>query len=320
MSVRVAFLGTGIIAHRHLEILSRDPDVKVVGLCDPIKEKSEAAARRFGGKGYADYRTMLEVEKPEAVYVCLPPFAHDGQEFELIQRRIAMFVEKPVALDLGYGERVAEAAEEAGIVNSVGYVWRYTDVTEVARQRLADCRVGLVRGRWLGSPRIASWWKVREKSGGQIVEQATHLFDLARYLVGEVHRVYARGCKGFAGDQAGSDIEEASVVSMEFDAGAIGEMTQTCLLDFAGSSGLELISQGQLVDLTFDTARIKTAHKEEIHANRRSPLEVENEAFIQAVKTGDRSGIKSTYADALQSLAVTLASNYSLESGDIVRL
>lgn len=319
MPVNVAFIGTGIIAHSHLEILSRDPDVKIVGLCDVIKEKAKIVAKRFGGRTYADYRKMLDAEEPDAVYICVPPFAHTGQEFDIIKRGTAMFVEKPVALDIGYAERVADAATEAGIVTCAGYVWRYTEGAAVAKVRLRKNPAGLVRGHWIGKPWMAPWWKVREKSGGQFTEQVTHLVDLARYLVGDVRRVYARASTRFVKEERDYDIEDASVVVLEFENGAVGEMSQSCMLDFDHGCGLELISRRQTIELTYEAARVKTAHKEEIFSNRRSPLELENEAFIQAVKSGDVSGIKCDYPEAIQTLNVTLAANYSMESGDVVR-
>ncbi|NCO35916.1 MAG: hypothetical protein AUJ92_14455 [Armatimonadetes bacterium CG2_30_59_28] len=319
MSVKVAFIGTGIIAQSHLETLSRDPDVKVVGLCDIVKAKAEAAARQFGGRAYVDYRKMLDNAEPDAVYLCVPPYAHEGQEFDIVERKMAMFVEKPVALDIGYGERVAAAVEAAGIVTSVGYVWRYSEGVALAKGLLRKKPAVLARGHWLGKARIPTWWGVKEKSGGQIVEQATHLFDLTRLLVGEMRRLYARSAAGFV-KSADRDIEDASVVSIEFESGAVGEMTQTCVLNFEGSSGLELVSPGQYIHLSFDQMRIRTANKEEIYTNARPPLELENEAFINAVKTGDASGIRSNYMEGLQTLATTLAANYSMESGDVVRM
>ena len=320
MSVKVAFIGAGFMAHQHLEVLARDPDVKVVGLCDTVRAKAEVAARRFGGRAYVDHRRMLDRSEPDAVYVCLPPFAHSSQELDIIERKIAMFVERPVALDLGYGERVAAAVEAAGIITAVGYAWRYSDGVAIAKGLLQKRPAVLLRGHWLGKPRFPAWWGSKAMSGGQIVEQTTDLFDLARHLVGDVKRVYARAASLPLKAGSVGDIEGASVVSLEFENGAVGEITQTCVLGFDCSSGLELITPGELIYLTYEGARIRTANKEEVFINTRPPLEVENEAFINAVKTGDPSGIKSDYMDGLQTLTTTLYANYSMESGDVVRM
>jgi predicted dehydrogenase len=320
MPVKVAFVGTGIVAHSHLEILARDPDVKVVGLCDIVREKARAAVKRYGGRAYTDYRKMLDTEEPDAVYLCVPPFAHQGQEFDVIERGAGLFVENPVALDIGYAERVAAAAEAAATITSVGYVWRYTHGASVARERLRRNPVALVRGAWLGQPRVTTWWREREKSGGQFVEQVAHLVDLARFLVGDVRRLYARGSRRFAREEPRSNIEDSSVVVLEFANGAVGEISQTCILDFDEGSALRLYSRRQIIELTFESVQVKSAHKQELFRNRRPPLELENEAFLEAVRTRDSSGIQSSYADAIQTLNVTLAANYSMESGDVVRL
>ena len=78
---------------------------------------------------------MLEHEELHAVYVCVPPFAHDGQEEAVARRGLALLVEKPLSLDLAYAQRVAEVIGECGVINAVGYQYRYLDVVEEAPPR-----------------------------------------------------------------------------------------------------------------------------------------------------------------------------------------
>jgi len=60
--------------------------------------------------------------------MCVPPFAH-GFEPEIAERGIHLFVEKPVALTMDLAKKTERAIAKAGVINSVGYMWRYLDTT-----------------------------------------------------------------------------------------------------------------------------------------------------------------------------------------------
>jgi hypothetical protein len=64
---------------------------------------------------------MLETQQLDAVYVCIPPFAHGEPELDLIRRGIPFFVEKPVSLGLDVAEEIAAAVSKAKLITGVGY-------------------------------------------------------------------------------------------------------------------------------------------------------------------------------------------------------
>jgi predicted dehydrogenase len=101
MPIRIGFVGTGGIANTHFDALSQLEEAQLVAFCDIDSARAERAAARFSGRAYTDWRTMLDAESIDALYICLPPYAHDGVEIEAAQRGVHLFVEKPVARDLG---------------------------------------------------------------------------------------------------------------------------------------------------------------------------------------------------------------------------
>ncbi|MBA2448979.1 MAG: Gfo/Idh/MocA family oxidoreductase, partial [Chloroflexi bacterium] len=181
---RIGFIGAGLIANRHLGDLLGFDDVRVVAIADPQLERAEALAERCGGKAYPNPEDMLDREHLDAVYICVPPFAHGRPEAAVLDRGLPFFVEKPLAADLATAETVAARVAAAGIVTATGYHWRYLDITERAQALLADNPAHLALGYWLDSTPPPEWWAISTKSGGQMVEQTTHIFDLARVLVG----------------------------------------------------------------------------------------------------------------------------------------
>src|SRR5262249_51057300 len=152
-TVRIGFVGTGGIAGHHLKQLQDVPGAAIAAVCDVVAERANARAQEFGGTAYTDYRRMLEQESLDALYVCVPPFAHEDGEIRAAQKGIHLFVEKPVALDLGYGREVAAAIRAAGILSSVGYSLRYLPASEITRRYLAGRDVAMVTAnRWGGLP------------------------------------------------------------------------------------------------------------------------------------------------------------------------
>lgn len=319
MAVRIGFIGTGGIANHHLNILPQIERAQLVAFTDAIPERAQAAAARFNGRAYTDYRQMLDNEQLDAVYICLPPFAHGDPERAVIEHRCPLFVEKPLSTDLAVAQDIAGRIEQAGLISCVGYNWRYLDLTDRAKEALAGRRPALGIGYWIGGTPGVAWWRVKAQSGGQTVEQTTHIFDIARYLMGEVTTVYGAASRGLVTDLPGYDVEDASAVSLTFANGAVATILSSCVADQGYGAELHVIARGLTVkirgDLTIEESGKTTTYRQAIN-----PYKRESELFLEAVETGNPSAIRSPYHEGVKTLAVTLAANESFERGAVVRL
>ena len=74
--LRVACVGTGWIAMRHLAAIAEIPGVDIAAVADPIRERADDTARRFGARSYSDGLALMAAEDLDAVWLCVPPFAH----------------------------------------------------------------------------------------------------------------------------------------------------------------------------------------------------------------------------------------------------
>lgn len=320
MGVRIGFIGTGGIAGMHLSLLPDIERAELVAFSDLLIERAQAAADKCGGRAYADYREMLDSEQLDAVYVCLPPFAHGDPESAVLERNLHLFVEKPQALDMGIARDIAARVEESGILSCVGYNWRYLDVTEKARELLSGIRPALALGYWIGNTPGSPWWRVKSKSGGQIVEQTTHVYDCARYLMGDVVSVYAAGNTGLMQDLPNYDVEDASTVSLTFESGAVATILSSCVAEQGYGTGLQVIARGITVKIEGRSLVVERENETVKYPGRNNPYQLENELFLQAIEEGNPSLIRSAYGDVVNSLAVTLAANESMETGQVVHL
>jgi myo-inositol 2-dehydrogenase/D-chiro-inositol 1-dehydrogenase len=312
-SVRIGFIGCGGIATMHMNNLSRIDGVELVAFCDVDEGRAKSAAERFKGNAYTDHRAMLEKERLDAVYLCIPPNAHTDQEILAAQAGIAVFVEKPVARTLEKALEVRDAIARFGVINAVGYNFRYLDGTDLAKERLQGKTVGMVMGYWMGGLPGAYWWRRLEMSGGQIVEQTTHIFDLARYLVGDIVRVSAATALRALHDVPDLNVPDVGVVNVWFANGAIGCIANTCMLKLGYTTGLHILTPDLITEITWGSVKFLEPHRTEEVRHQRNGHFYESVVFVEAVRTKNQSLIRSDYADAVKTLAVTLA---ALESAD----
>ncbi|MDO9418496.1 glycosyltransferase [Pararhizobium sp.] len=316
---RIGFIGVGGIAHRHLDILAGFDDVELAAFADPDFARAEQSASRFGAKAFDSHRTMLDGAKLDAVYVCIPPFAHGEAERDLIARGIPFFVEKPITLDIGLAEELAAAIETAQLVTAVGYHWRYLDTVEEARQLLSGNPAQLLSGYWLDQTPPPHWWWKNNRSGGQMVEQTTHIIDLARYLIGEVTDVYGR--TGFKDrvEFPGLDVPAVTTANLTFQSGVIANISSTCLLGWNHKVGLNIFADRLAIELTDHDIMVDVGAGRPVRQANGDPVWREDRDFVDAVRGGDNH-IRCSYADALATHRVALAVARSADSDQAVKL
>ena len=321
MAIRVGFIGTGGIANAHMGSLSRIPGVKMVGFCDVVQEKAKAAAEKYGGKHvFTDFQEMLDAVEMDACYICVPPHAHVGQEELCAKKGIPFLVEKPIARTWETCKKIAAAVRKAKLLTCVGYHWRYYDTTESARRLLEGQSIGMVLGYWMGGLPGVHWWRVAAQSGGQILEQTTHICDLARYFAGDVKRVYGALALRAMTDVEDLDVPDVGTVTVEFESGAVGVINNTCMLSQGYTVGLHIVCRDLVIEHNGGHLMVRTKDGVRNVDPLASPNFEINKAFVHAVKTGDGSGIKSPYDDAVKSTAISIAAIRSAETGSPVDL
>ncbi len=323
-ALRVGCIGTGFIAGRHLAALASFPDVDVVAVADSARERAEDAAARYGARAYDDGLTLLEQEQLDAVWVCVPPFAHGPLELAAVERSLPFFVEKPLALDLETAAVIAARVRERGLLTGVGYHWRHLDVVEQATGVLSGSTVQLVTGHWLDKTPAAPWWGRRDRSGGQVMEQTTHIFDLARLVVGEVDAVSAVEVTVAREAFPDADAPTASTATLHFASGAIGTISSTCVLGWRHRVGLHLIAEGAIVELlerglADHELRVVTAAGEQVIQSDQDPVAREDREFLDALR-GDVATVRVPYEEALRTQELVWAADQSARQRAVVEL
>ncbi len=316
MTTRIGLVGAGFIAGRHLDALTTIEGVTVAGVADPCVDRAEVLAARAGAAAYAHWADLLDVERLDALWVCVPPHAHGPVEEAAVERGLPLFVEKPLATDLETAERLAGRIDAAGLPTAVGYHWRHLDTLEAARELLADAPARMVLGTWLDKAPRVDWWARQDGSGGQTVEQATHLFDVARVLVGEVEGGWATGSRSPDGP---GDVLDVCTAALRFEGGAVGSFANSCLLPRAHRIGVELVAPGLGLWLTEHRLVVTDADGERVVDRAVDPFEAEDRAFLAAVR-GEGDDVRAPYAEALRTHRLAVAVATAAADGGTVQL
>ncbi|MDP9428456.1 MAG: Gfo/Idh/MocA family oxidoreductase [Actinomycetota bacterium] len=317
--LRVGVVGTGFIAGRHLAALKASGDVEVVAVADPVRERAEAAAARCGARAHGDGLRLLETEELDAVWLCVPPFAHGPLEAAAVARGLPFFVEKPLALDLATAEAIAAEVARTGLPTAVGYHWRHLWVVQRAAETVPTGEVQLVTGSWLDRTPGVPWWVQRSGSGGQVMEQTTHVFDLARLLAGEVDLVSAAEHPSGVDGEVGT----AAVALLRFSSGAVGSISSTRVLGWRHAVGLQVVADGRVVELSErglddHELRVVTADGEEVVRTDEDPIAAEDREFVD-VLLGRAAEVRVPYAEALRTHALAWAADQAAREGAPIR-
>ena len=317
--IKIGFIGSGGNANGHMNRLSEMEGANVVAICDIVPQKAQNAAEKHNADPYTEHRAMLERDDLDAIYLSLPVFVHGQPELDVIERGLPFFVEKPVAINMDIAREVEAAVTKAGLITCVGYQLRYLGSTRIAESILKDTTINMVIGKyWCGSGRgnPDGWLRQMNKSGGQLVEQATHTIDMMRNLAGEVDSVYAMQANRTLKE---IDCPDSNSVTLQFSSGAIGSLTAAWA--YAGgwenTNVLDILYDGELIN--WSPGRV-SVHENGNWVDKNEPGPTIDEVFVNAVRNGDNSQILSPYTDAVKSLEISLAANLSAEQNKPIEI
>ena len=327
---RVGLIGCGGIANRHATILQKLERTELAAFCDIAVERAREFAEKYaGGKPpvFADYHQMIEKVPLDVVYICLPPFAHADEVEVAASNGVHVFIEKPIALTMELANRMVAATDRAGVKTQVGFMSRFGEAVERVKALLDNGQAGapgLMLGKYFCNALHAPWWREKEKSGGQIVEQIIHTYDIVRYLLGEPESVFARTANLFHRDVERYTSEDVSATVIAFKNGAIATV--------AGSNGAipgrwissyELVAKNLTASFadanraTLTHTRTQPPKVEEVHGSR-DISEAETIDLLDAIERNRPT--RTPMIEGARTLELVLASNRAGETGEVVRL
>jgi predicted dehydrogenase len=318
--MKAIVIGAGSFGRKHGAILQSMPDVSVAAFCSRSIESARSAAEEVASNGsvssYSDLREALDAEKPDIAVVAVIPAAHGEIEHELISRSIPFLVEKPIGLDPDTPEQIAESVYKAGLITSAAFHMRYLDTIDRLQGELTSRKIVLANAFWMGTLPPKAWWRHAEESGGQLIEQSVHMVDLMRYLLGEVSSVQAVGSSQVIQSiYSDADVPDAEAAVFSLANGATATIVNTCVAPAHLRVGLEVVTPDRFYQFEPGRLSVRGADSSEVTEAAGNPYEAEDLAFVEAVRSGDASAIRSPYDDALRTHRVCMAIKRSSANG-----
>lgn len=231
--LRTGILGCGGFAHVHAKIAAALPDeIELVAFSDRNDWKTRDMQEKYAPQAmtFTDHHAMFDQARLDLVIICLPPYGHTDEVALAAEHGAHILMEKPIALTSEDAWRMVEAVEAASIKTQVGFQLRFGDAVEQFNALQAEGKtgpIGLMSARYFCNALHAPWWRMREKSGGQIVEQVIHIFDLMRFLMGDPVSVYSRQSNLFHQDVPDYTVEDVSATIVNFSRGEMGVVYAT---------------------------------------------------------------------------------------------
>jgi predicted dehydrogenase len=226
--MNILVIGCGSIGQRHLRNL-RGLGISPLSAVDPDPGCADAA-RAAGAVVHGDLEGALAA-RPEVALVCTPPHLHLDAARAALAAEAHVFVEKPLAASLEGVDDVLALAAARGRLLAVGYNLRFHPAVQEVKRLLDGGAIGrplmlrLEFGQYLPDwrPRrdYRAGYNARAAMGGGILLDASHEFDCARWLCGEI-----KGVTAMAGKLSDLDIdvEDAALVHLRFAGGVLGEV------------------------------------------------------------------------------------------------
>jgi myo-inositol 2-dehydrogenase / D-chiro-inositol 1-dehydrogenase len=324
--MRIGLIGCGWIAETHLESLEALGE-SVACVCDPDPQRLQWAVDATGAEGFADWESLLERGRPDAVLVLTPPRLHREVTLAAFERGLPVYLEKPVARDLDDAQAIVDAAERARAVCAIGYQWRAVEWVHPVRELFARRDLGLVVVRMFGATAGRTWFTDQAAGGGQVLERASHGIDLVQAIAGPVARVSGTGANvplAGADRPAGSEIDDVLALTLELERGAVATVQVVWQRnDLPRTYELDAIGDGARIQCVLDPefrARGLADGEPVDLQDPGAPSEHGLERFLAAARAGAPGEVACTPAQATASLATALACEQALKTGGRVRV
>jgi predicted dehydrogenase len=327
---RVVVIGLGPIGNLHASIYREMADARLVGVCDILKDRADAAAARFGAPAFYSVPEMLRTVEADAASVATGGEEYGSDHYEptmqALEAGLHVLGEKPISNEIAPAEEMVAKAREKGVCYGVNLNHRFTPAARLAKKWVDEGRIGhqlfLNMSMWIKNPRESSPWF-------QIKALHPHTVDVMRYYGGDVEAVHC-----FAMKAPGRAIWSTAQFNLRFKSGAVGHLCGSYDIErghpmerceVAGVKG-RFVLEDMFREVTLYPAGNleRTVYTNPVFGGMRDFTDTFRDRlgrFVAQLEEGARPGeIDGSGADALAAQKVLAAAIESIQSETVVRV
>ncbi|MCD6360305.1 MAG: Gfo/Idh/MocA family oxidoreductase [Armatimonadetes bacterium] len=211
-----------ILPFSHAAGYSEVDEVDLVAFADLDESKARALAERYGApRAYADYREMIEKERPDIVSIATPCTAHaEIAIFAAGHGARGIYCEKGLACSLAEADAIREAVRRSGAKFNMGTLRRWHPGMIKAREMIEAGEIGALRS-------------IVNYSAGSLLHSMSHYIDGLLFLAGDPEVEWVQGTVLNADFDPQADRSETDLSGMgtiRFDSGVFAYMLSTSLV------------------------------------------------------------------------------------------
>ncbi len=227
MQLKANIVGMGIMGSAVARSLKNHPQVRLTAVAESNAERHASICAEFGlESAYTDYIEMLDVEKPEVVFVATPDWAHFAPVMAAFERGIHVYVEKPMTTDVVEAAQIVKKVAETGLKLQVSYNHRWLAPYHAVWEQISGGKIGrpLIGYARKNNPisvptkMLAAW----AKDSSPLWFQSSHDIDLMCWWFDDVPvEVTCRGVKSVLKERFGWDTYDGLQGQVRFQKGGI---------------------------------------------------------------------------------------------------
>jgi predicted dehydrogenase len=204
-SLRVGMIGYAFMGVAHSQAWRNAPSFfelplhpQMSTICGRNADAAALVAGRFGWQSVeTDWTRLVSSPDIDLIDVCTPGNSHAEMAIAALEAGKHVLCEKPLANTVEEAEAMAAAADKAavsGVRSMVGFTYRRVPAIGLARQLVAQGRIGTVRNvraqylqDWIVDPQAPLFWRLRREiaGSGALGDIGAHIIDLVQYVTGE---------------------------------------------------------------------------------------------------------------------------------------
>ncbi len=220
MTLRVAVIGMGAIGNRHADLYKQDALAELVGVCDRVQERADAAAARLGVPAFYDVDTMLKALSPDVCSVTTSGYENGSDHYtptmQALDYGCHVLGEKPISNEVEQAEEMVAKARDKGLYYGVNMNHRFTPAARLAKKWVDEGKLGHLlfvnMSMWIMNPAESSPYF-------HIKSLHPHTIDVMRYFCGDIEAVQC-----FALKAPGRTIWSTAQFNFRFKNGVVGHL------------------------------------------------------------------------------------------------
>lgn len=142
--LRLGWIGSGFVGQvAHLVNYSEIPNVEITGLAELRPELGQLVCEKYGIPNYfKDHKSLLDYRECDAIVAIVRREHTASVALDILERGISVFTEKPMAATVEQGELLVKAAEEKKCTYVTGFMRRYDEGVQIAKDLITNQFLG----------------------------------------------------------------------------------------------------------------------------------------------------------------------------------